>query len=159
MLDISMPGMDGWQLLTELRTRGIDAPVIVLSADPYEDARQYRKKADFQAYINKPLRLEKLLEQLQRCLDLHWRNTEPASDSSENIDNEESLPDQESITVLRDFAKIGYLKGVLECTEQLESKNPRARWVNRLRSLADNCDLDGIVRTIDEWDRPKSRAE
>ncbi len=159
LLDISMPGMDGWQLLTELRTRGIDAPVIVLSADPYEDARQYRKKADFQAYINKPLRLEKLLEQLQRCLDLHWRNTEPASDSSENIDNEESLPDQESITVLRDFAKIGYLKGVLECTEQLESKNPRARWVNRLRSLADNCDLDGIVRTIDEWDRPKSRAE
>ncbi len=159
LLDISMPGMDGWQLLAELRNRGVKAPVIILSADPNEDPQLYQKKADFQAYINKPLRLEKLLEQLQRCLKLQWRTATTASEADDAVAGMEFPPDEKSITSLRGYAKIGYLKGVLECTEQLASQNPHAPWVTRLRSLADNCDLDGIVHAVDELTELKLRAE
>ncbi|NOZ37423.1 MAG: response regulator [Gammaproteobacteria bacterium] len=163
LLDISMPGMDGWQLLATLRQRGFSAPVIILSAESYEDARLNQKNADFQAYISKPVRLEKLLEQLQRSLDLHWYNPEAASaassDGAETSHDKENSPAQESITRLREFAKIGYLKGVLECTEQLELENPESQWVTQLRILADKCDLDGIVRTIDEQVNLKGNTE
>jgi len=154
MLDISMPGMDGWQLLAALRERSINVPVIILSADSYVDAQQTQKNADYQAYISKPVRLDKLLEQLQRCLDLHWFNAEPLeniNDSEiEEHDCEDNRPDAKLITSLREFAKIGYLKGVLECTQQLEQKTPRAQWIKPLRHLADKCDLDGIVQAIDK---------
>ncbi len=154
LLDISMPGMDGWQLLAELRKRGLHVPVIILSADSYVDAHKGQKNADYQAYISKPVRLDKLLEQLQRCLDLHWCNTDVAINEEKNITDENDLednrPDANLITELREFAKIGYLKGVLESTQKLEQKTPRAVWIKPLRSLADKCDLDGIVRAIDK---------
>ncbi len=159
LLDISMPGMDGWQLLTELRTRGFSVPVIILSAESYDDARLNQQNADFQTYISKPVRLEKLLEQLQRCLNLNWYSSEPVSDADENINDEDPCPDQGSIASLREVAKIGYLKGVLEYTEQIELQNPKTQWISHLRTLADTCDLDGIVRVIDDLVKLKGNAD
>jgi len=159
LLDISMPGMDGWQLLAKLRKQGVNVPIIILSADSYIAAQQAQKNADYQAYVSKPVRLDKLLEQLQRCLGLHWRNAQSGEVLNEKIipENntvekslEDNRPDAKLITSLREFAKIGYLKGVLECTQQLELKTPHAQWIGELRSLADKCDLDGMVCAIDK---------
>ena len=166
LLDISMPGMNGWQLLEELRVRGFNMPVIMLSADSYIDAHLSQKNADFQAYISKPVHLNKLLGQLQRCLDLHWKAPLAAENhkdaeqgvirdsavedvSMENTRIDEMALNIKIITSLKEFAKIGYLKGVLECTEQLELKTPQAQWVKQLRILADKCDLNAIVRMVD----------
>jgi len=148
LLDISMPGMDGWTLLHQLRQQGITAPVIILSADPYEDAK-IKNNTEFQAYINKPLRLEKLLEQLQRCLDIQWCDNED-NNTTYNNQPQESIAYQKSFDTLRDYAKIGYLQGVLECTEQIEKQNPNAHLVTQLRKMADQCDLNGIVCLVDE---------
>jgi len=174
LLDISMPGMDGWKLLAELRKRGLKVPVIILSADSYVNALHSQKNADYQAYISKPVRLDKLLEQLQRCLDLHWTNepciNEPRINDSlinEARTNEArttDMPDKASgikplqldeldaelIVTLREFANIGYLNGVLECTQQLALQDPQNKWLIQLKILADKCDLDGIVTTINE---------
>ncbi|VAW58085.1 Two-component system sensor histidine kinase/response regulator hybrid [hydrothermal vent metagenome] len=166
LLDISMPGMNGWQLLEELRARGFNMPVIMLSADSYIDAHLSQKNADFQAYISKPVHLNKLSGQLQRCLDLHWTapvvsesgkgaekdvNRKPSGGdiSMENTRIDEIALNIKIITSLKEFAKIGYLKGVLECTEQLELKTPQAQWVKQLRILVDKCDLNAIVRMVD----------
>ena len=169
LLDISMPVMNGWQLLAELRNRGIKEPVIILSADSHIAAQKTQKNADYQAYVSKPVRFDKLLEQLQRCLGLHWCNAQSLENTNKNADDENELnknavnkkesnenkladnhPDAKLITSLREFAKIGYLKGVLECTQQLEQKTPHAQWIKTLRNLADKCDLDGMVRAIDQ---------
>lgn len=154
LLDISMPVMDGWQLLAKLRKRGVNVPVIILSADSYIAAQQTQKNADYQAYISKPVRLDKLLEQLQRCLGLRWCNAQSSKklEKAEPIENkfEDNRPDAKLITSLREFAKIGYLKGVLECVQQLEQKTPHAQWISPLRNLADKCDLGGIVKAIDK---------
>ncbi|MFW2374887.1 MAG: response regulator, partial [Gammaproteobacteria bacterium] len=151
LLDITMPGMDGWQLLAELRQRELYMPVIMLSADPYEDTQYHQSKKGFQAYINKPIRFDNLLAQLQSCLDLNWCSAEPADDPVSDIDQLDHLVEQKDMVMLRDHAKIGYLKGVLECTELLEFQHPQDRLVTKLRVLADNCELDEIVRTVDDF--------
>jgi len=159
LLDISMPVMNGWQLLAELRKREIKEPVIILSADSHITAQKTQKNADYQAYVSKPVRFDKLLEQLQRCLALHWRNVqslkkskinETSINETEEKQFEDNRPDAKLITSLREFAKIGYLKGVLECMQQLEQKTPKAQWIKPLRNLADKCDLNGIVQAIDK---------
>jgi len=154
LLDISMPGMDGWHLLSKLREFKITAPIVMLSADPYEAALFYQKNADFQAYINKPLRLDGLLAQLQRCLSLEWLGEEQETDLKsvsdlENITSEQAM-DDEALIRLRDFAKIGYLQGVIEITEELGNSRSVNLLVDEINILSDKCDLDGIVHTIDK---------
>ncbi len=156
LLDINMPGMNGWQLLTELRRQGVDEPVIILSADPYENARLYEAEAEFEAYIDKPVRLEKLLEQLQRCLVLNWQDAVPEAEPDENTAVDTRI--QASPDILQELersARLGYLKGVIDCVDQLESQTPDSAWVKNLRTLADRCDLDGIVHIASETARAR----
>ncbi len=159
LLDINMPEMNGWQLLAELRQRGFNKPIILLSADPYENATVLQKEVNFDAYINKPIRIGKLLEQLQRCLDLQWRNTEPVLETSpeKHDENIASHLEQETLDSLRRFASMGYLKGVIECIELFESQHAQSVWVSKIRTLSDQCDLDSIVHVIDELAESKGK--
>jgi len=118
-----------------------------------------QKEVNFDAYINKPIRIGKLLEQLQRCLGLQWRNTEPALEASpENHDeNIASHPDQETLDSLRRFASMGYLKGVTECIDFFEKQHAQPAWVNKIRTLSEQCDLDSIVHVIDELTESKGK--
>ena len=110
----------------------------------------YQNKAGFQAYINKPVRLENLLEQIQRCVDVQWCDHEVSTHQSEAVADITPPPPDVTFNTLMEYAKIGYLKGVCECIEKIESLHPSFHLVRRLRELANSCDLDAIVRTIEE---------
>jgi two-component system, cell cycle response regulator DivK len=64
--DLSMPEMDGWQLIRELnlepRTREI--PVIALTAHAMSGDRERALQAGFVNYITKPLDTDKFITQL-----------------------------------------------------------------------------------------------
>ena len=64
--DIKMPGMDGFELLDEIRALGTDAggsvPVIAMSAFFSQTERARTHYADFRACLAKPFTPDKLLE-------------------------------------------------------------------------------------------------
>lgn len=170
LLDVSMPGMNGWQLVDKLRQKGFNEPVIMLSAEPYTKDQIQQHNADIDAYINKPVPFEKLLEQLKICLDLQWNSSDSADDknpltqhgaqssitgneSSSDRDNTTPLPDQEVISSLKEYAQIGYLKGVLDCVEQLATDSTELEWLKQLKIQSEQCNLTEIVRLIDENNR------
>jgi DNA-binding response OmpR family regulator len=68
ILDIGLPGMDGFQVLRELRSRGQRLPVIVLTArDEVEDkVAGLDEGAD--DYVTKPFRFEELLARVRARL-------------------------------------------------------------------------------------------
>ena len=156
LLDINMPGMNGWQLLTELRQRGFDQPAIMLSADPGENASLSQEGADYEAYITKPVHIEKLLEQLQRCLGLRWCDVPDEEREEEHtVDASVFRPDAELLDELGRAAGLGYLKGVTEVLERLERQSPDSPWVKKLRTLTDRCDLDGVLQLIKTVSTPE----
>lgn len=61
ILDLMLPGMDGFEVLSELRVRGVEAPVLVLSAraDEIDKVRGFRAGAD--DYVTKPFGVMELL--------------------------------------------------------------------------------------------------
>lgn len=62
VLDLEMPVMDGRSFYRALRSRGIDVPVLVLSA---YGARTAQRELGANAYLNKPFNPEELVSQVR----------------------------------------------------------------------------------------------
>jgi CheY-like chemotaxis protein len=73
LCDIKMPGMDGFGLLSEIRSldpdSGCSVPVIAMTAYSKPDQRAYLLGAGFQAYLPKPFTPNNLLETILTVLD------------------------------------------------------------------------------------------
>lgn len=71
LLDLSMPGMDGWEMLAKLRANPVikHLPVIALTAHAMDGDRDRALEAGFDGYIAKPFRVSTLLNTIQTSLD------------------------------------------------------------------------------------------
>lgn len=71
LVDLSMPVLDGWGVLRELRdaaaTRGL--PLVAVTAFASEQDRRRALDAGFDAFISKPYRARDLLELIRGLLD------------------------------------------------------------------------------------------
>lgn len=54
-LDLLMPGMRGVDVLREIRDRGLDVPIVVLTADAQAETRAVCARLGVAAYLNKPV--------------------------------------------------------------------------------------------------------
>jgi two-component system, cell cycle response regulator DivK len=70
LLDLSMPTMDGWEMLKRVRTQPetADLPVIALTAHAMPGDEDRALEAGFDGYITKPFRLSSLLDDIKQCL-------------------------------------------------------------------------------------------
>ena len=70
ILDIHMPGRDGFSVIKELRSDPIFAatPVMALTASAMHGDRERAEASGFTGYITKPIRLEALRSQVERML-------------------------------------------------------------------------------------------
>ena len=71
MLDWRMPDGDGLEVLTELRKRSADAPVIMLTAERGAAARQVAEGLGASAFLTKPFSPIELLTTVERLLPEH----------------------------------------------------------------------------------------
>jgi DNA-binding response OmpR family regulator len=79
VLDLMLPGMDGFRVLDGLRAEGVATPVLVLTArgDEADKVRGLRAGAD--DYVTKPFALRELLARVEALLRRARAATEPHS--------------------------------------------------------------------------------
>jgi len=68
LLDIMMPKMSGWDVCRELRGRGVDVPVIMLTARGAEVDRVLGLELGADDYVTKPFSLRELLARVRAVL-------------------------------------------------------------------------------------------
>lgn len=68
ILDIMLPGMDGYSILKELRCKNINTPVLILTAKDSIDDKLRGFKLGADDYIIKPFHREELLARLEAIL-------------------------------------------------------------------------------------------
>lgn len=68
ILDIMLPGMDGFQVLRSLRDAGLETPVLVLTARGEESDKVRGFRLDADQYVTKPFGLLELLERVKALL-------------------------------------------------------------------------------------------
>lgn len=80
LIDLSMPGVDGWEVLRELRAdrRTQNLLCIAVTAFAVEEDHQRALEAGFNAYIIKPYRSKDLLDLMTRLLADETQNGEQA---------------------------------------------------------------------------------
>ena len=69
LMDLQMPELDGIDAVTELRQRGIEMPIIALTADAMKGTRRRLISAGFDEYLSKPLDVRKLIKVASSLLD------------------------------------------------------------------------------------------
>jgi two-component system copper resistance phosphate regulon response regulator CusR len=65
ILDMRLPGKPGLQVLNELRARGFERPVLVLTAQDATDAKVETLRAGADDYVTKPFAFEELLARVE----------------------------------------------------------------------------------------------
>ncbi|QLY27461.1 response regulator [Bdellovibrio sp. KM01] len=69
LMDIQMPGLDGFSTLTELRKHGFQGPVVALTAHAMKEDRDRTLAAGFAEHLTKPINSKMLLKTLQSFLN------------------------------------------------------------------------------------------
>lgn len=68
--DLLMPTLDGFGLLRILRERGVQTPVIVISADIQESSQRFCREQGVTTFLNKPFQPQDLASKVQSLLPL-----------------------------------------------------------------------------------------
>lgn len=70
ILDLHMPGLDGFAVVRELRTldQFTSSPIMALTASAMQGDRHKAMEAGFSAYITKPISLNQLRSEVDRLL-------------------------------------------------------------------------------------------
>ncbi len=71
LMDLSMPIMDGWEMLRQLRTHPTwrEIPVVALSAHAMDGDKERALDAGFDGYVTKPIHVRTLIADLRRAVD------------------------------------------------------------------------------------------
>ena len=77
ILDLMLPGLDGFEVLRGIRGNGHDIPVLILSARGEEQDKIRGFRLDADQYVTKPFSLVELLERVHALLR---RSTRPVAD-------------------------------------------------------------------------------
>ncbi len=67
LLDVMMPGMDGFQVLRTLKTQGLtrDLPVVMVTARDDEDTQRRARAAGAAAFVSKPFQMQQLVQAVE----------------------------------------------------------------------------------------------
>lgn len=145
LLDLNMPGLDGWSLLQQLRGQGCKVPVIILSADA-ADGGQSQQSGLHDGYFIKPVPLNPLLEQIGQLLGLDWHYA-GAAPQPELIVSTAAPP--VTPQQLRGLVDIGHRKGLLEALYRLREQDAtHAAFYSELIRLAEAFQFDAIRQRL-----------
>ncbi|MCX5495893.1 ATP-binding protein [Kaistia dalseonensis] len=154
LLDISMPGMTGWELALKLRENGHGAPIIMLSANLGEMHPEATEDTAHDGALPKPFDVRQLLDRIQALLKLDWIDeapTPPRHEPPAPLRN----PGADHVRELLDLGRIGYVRGIEAKLEQLAAEADNELFVAAMRIHIRNFDFDqyhAVLEAMGEHD-------
>ncbi|MBU2886929.1 response regulator [Gilvimarinus agarilyticus] len=153
MLDISMPGLNGWQIAEQLRNSGLTCPIIMVSADARETHTDTIDKSHHNAYVVKPINIHNLLETIGEQLNLNWQY-HPVHD--QNVANQETviehspvLLDEATREKIKDLAIIGHKGGIIQLLNNLMAQGKCSRvFYDQAVEMANNFQFESLISML-----------
>ncbi len=160
LLDISMPGMNGWELAATLRQAGFNKqPIVMISADAAELVDTEREEAPHNSYLIKPIHVRKLLNSLGDLLDIRWEFEQEAMGRAHLVEQRPApAPPLTELHALLPIAQrqelqrlceIGHIRGIQAKLETLMGRYPEASpLLKRLKASIESFEINAFLELL-----------
>ena len=147
LLDVAMPGEDGWSFLHRLRVeRRLATPVIMVSAHAVDREAGRRERPRHDGFLAKPVRIDALVARIGQTLELEWCRGAPRSGPER--DHAPALrPDPALLAPLAEAARINHPAGVRAALARIRAEGPAdARFVAEAEAALARFDFVALER-------------
>lgn len=152
LVDILMPGMSGWQLVSRLREAGQTAPVLMLSANIGDATVLSESDDSHNDAIGKPVDIRQLRDKLALHLGLNWVYADDAPIPPAKTEAPMLSPGAAHVQELLRLGEIGYIRGIeakLSDLAKLEANRP---FTEALRPYVAAFDLAGFMTFLHDFE-------
>ncbi len=151
LMDLAMPGIDGWETIRMLRRQRLSsAPLAIVSANAFDKGLDNDVGISAADFITKPVRFDELLDWLGRRLQLQWLAQAPPPPPAPTP-ADAPRPTRTQLLALREVVNLGYPRGVRRLLDQIEAERPECTpWLAALRTLAAGFQFDRMTPLIQE---------
>jgi CheY-like chemotaxis protein len=151
LMDIAMPKLDGLEVTRRLRQQPDfgEVPIIALSASVSESDSEQCLAAGMNAFIPKPLEVDKLLEQIESLLGLEWIHGVTRTEAPPAEEPVETPPGEE-MELLHRLARVGNMQAIVAHVERLAELDERYRpFANQLSALAKRYQSKAVLQLVE----------
>ena len=150
LLDITMPGMDGWKVAETLRANGHhQARILMISASALEAHGTPLAQPFHDGYLMKPIDIPRLLESIRQLLKIDWRYDCDEIPAPRWRSDTGSRPPVKHIEELIGLGQLGYVRAIQVKLDEIGGEYPEhADFVSQMRVLIDRFDLDQYMATL-----------
>ncbi|MFZ2306939.1 MAG: ATP-binding protein [Rhodoferax sp.] len=163
LLDLAMPGIDGWETLRRIRAQeGPQPQVAIVSANAFDRGVNNLLGIEPEDFIVKPVRHSELLDWLERKLALTWLDVPPAAlprslpapDAPASAGLAQ-IPPRADLLALLELVRLGYYRGISNQLEAMAAAHPAcADYVRTMGALARQFQFEAMLvqlqRELDE---------
>ncbi|MET0172809.1 MAG: response regulator, partial [Agrobacterium vaccinii] len=154
LIDISMPGMSGWQLVSRLREAGQSAPLIMLSANIGDGSVAGAGEDNHNDAIAKPVDIRRLCDKLAVHLGLAWVYETDAPAPAKPPVAEITTPGPQHIKDLQQLGEIGYIRGIEAKLADLARTSENLAFTEELTTYVQSFDMAGYAAFLRRFENP-----
>ncbi|MGV1755756.1 hybrid sensor histidine kinase/response regulator [Rhizobium sp. A22-96] len=155
LVDISMPGMNGWQLVSRLRESGQKAPILMLSANIGDAAAATDSDDSHNDAISKPIDIRQLRDKLALHLGLKWTYADASAPAAPKPPPPLKSPGIEHVRELMRLGEIGYIRGIEAKLADLAKLDENQPFTDAMRAHVQAFDLGGFLNALHAFDTEK----
>ncbi len=157
LMDLAMPGIDGWETIRRLRQRPSLAAVSVaiVSANAFDKGLDNDAGIPQDDFVLKPVRHSELLDWLERKLQLTWLPEAPTDTRAAGtpLATPEPLvyPAPEALAALQEVVNLGYFRGIMNLLDKIEADAPECRtFAVQMRDMARQFQFEAMGRLLQQ---------
>ncbi|MCQ1773388.1 ATP-binding protein [Neorhizobium galegae] len=149
LVDISMPGMSGWQLVAKLRENGQVAPIVMLSANIGDGIAVHSGDEGHSDAIAKPVDIRSLADKLAAHLGLVWvYENETLLPAVVGPKKPIRSPGTNHVQDLLRLGEIGYVRGIEAKLADLAREEEHRPFAEELGTYVQAFDLAGYMKFL-----------
>jgi CheY-like chemotaxis protein len=150
LMDLAMPGMDGWEASYILRRRQLSAvPIAIVSANAFDKGMENPAGIRAADFIIKPVNVGELLDWIGQRLSLEWITQARAEGVRSEMPAPATqlvYPPEAAMEALRELIRIGYVRGIQNKLDEIGALDPRYQhFTQTMRNFAARFQLDAMA--------------
>jgi signal transduction histidine kinase/FixJ family two-component response regulator/purine-cytosine permease-like protein len=150
LMDLAMPGMDGWEASYILRRRQLSTvPIAIVSANAFDKGMENQAGIRAADFIIKPVNVTELLDWIGQRLSLEWITQARAEGVRSEMPAPAAqlvYPPEAAMESLRELIRIGYVRGIQNKLDEIGALDPRYQhFTQTMRNFAARFQLDAMA--------------